>query len=98
MLKKWKSAVDKGKSSGGLLTDLTKAFDCLFHDLLLAKLHAYGFSIPVLRLIHSYLTNRQQRTKISMLFSSWEEIVFGVLQGSFQGLCCSTFFCRLDGG
>ena len=48
MLEKWKSAVDKGKSSGRLLTDLTKAFDCLSHDLLFAKLHAYRFSIPVL--------------------------------------------------
>ena len=54
MLEKWKFAVDKGKSFGALLTDLSKAFDCLPHELLLAKLHAYGFSIAALRLIHSY--------------------------------------------
>ena len=58
MIEKWKSAVDKGKSFGALLTDLSKAFDCLSHDLLLAKLHAYGFSLSALKLIHSYLKNK----------------------------------------
>ena len=58
MIEKWKSAVDKGKSFGALLTDLSKAFDCLSHDLLLAKLHAYGFSLSTLKLIHSYLKNK----------------------------------------
>ena len=53
MLEKWKSALDKGKSFGALLTDLSKAFDCLSHELLLTKLHAYGFSIAALRLIHN---------------------------------------------
>ena len=85
MLQKWKSAVDKGKSFGVLLTDLSQAFNCLSHELLLAKLHAYGFSIVALRLIHGYLTNTQQRTKINMSFSSWEKIVFGVPQGSMLG-------------
>ena len=93
MLEKWKSAVDKGKSSGALLTDLSKAFDCLSHKLLLAKLHAYGFSIAALRLIHSYFTNRRQKTKINMSFSSWEEIVFGVPQRSILGPFLFTFFC-----
>ena len=51
MLEKWRSAVDNKKTFGVLLTDLSKAFDCLSHELLLAKLHAYGFSIRVLRLV-----------------------------------------------
>ena len=96
MLEKWKSAVDRGKSFGVLLTDLSKAFDCLSHDLLLAKLHAYGFSLSALKLIHSYLKNRKQRTKIDSTYSTWEEILFGVLQGSILGpLLFNTFLCDL---
>ena len=53
MPEKWKFAVDKGKSFGALLTDLSKAFDCLPDELLLAKLHVYRFSIAALSLIHS---------------------------------------------
>ena len=62
-IEKWKS--DKGKSFGALLTDLTKAFDFLPHELLIAKLHAYGFSLAALKHTRSYLSNRKQRTKIN---------------------------------
>ena len=65
MLEKWKRAVDIGKTFGLLLTDLSKTFDCLSHELLLAKLHAYTFSFVTLRLIHCYLTNRKQKTKVN---------------------------------
>ena len=85
MLEKWKSSVDKGGSFGVLLTNLSKAFDFLSHELLIAKLHRYGFSLNALRLVHSYLTNRKQRTKINNKYSSREEILFGVLQGSILG-------------
>ena len=70
LLEKWKNCVDKGKVSGALLTDLSKPFDCLDHELLIAKLNAYRFNLPVLRLIHDYLSNRKQRTKIDDNYSS----------------------------
>ena len=59
LIEKWKSEVDKGKSFGALLIDLLKALDCLPHDLLIAKLHLYGFNLNALRIIHSYLSNRR---------------------------------------
>ena len=67
---------------GALLTDLSKAFNCLGDELLIAKLNAYRFSLPALKLVHDYLSNRKQRTKVNRIYSSWIEIVFGVPQSS----------------
>ena len=64
--------------------DLSKAYDCIPHDLI-AKLHAYGLGIKAIKLLHSYLTNRKQRTKINNSFSEWVEIVIGIPQGSVLG-------------
>ena len=60
MIDKWKKAVDNHKVFGAVLTDLSKAFDCICHDLLIAKLNAYGLSLPALKLITDYLQNRKQ--------------------------------------
>ena len=85
MVEKWKKSLDKSGKCGVLLTDLSKAFDCLVHDLLIAKLHAYGFDYLSLKLINSYLTGRLQRVKINASFSSWKDIYSGVPQGSVLG-------------
>ena len=85
MLETWKKAIDNKGFAGGVLTDLSKAFDCLNHDLLLAKLHAYGFSIDALKFLRSYLTDRKQRTKVGCTFSKWLTIKYGVPQGSILG-------------
>ena len=68
-----------------MLMDLSTAFDTLNHDLLIAKLHAYGFDIKTLKLLHSYLTKRWQRTKVNSSFSTWSELLQGVPQGSVLG-------------
>ena len=85
MLEKWKRSVDSGKAFGALLTDLSKAFDCLDHELLIAKLNAYGFSLPALRLIHDYLSHRKQRTRVNNSYSEWLAVIFVVPQGSILG-------------
>ena len=61
MVEKWRQCLDNGEVSGALLTDLCKAFDCILHDLLIAKLTAYGFDYYSLQMLQSYLSNRKQR-------------------------------------
>ena len=85
MMEKMRSAMDSKLQCGLLLTDLSKAFDCVKHDLLIAKLHAYNFDYNALKLVNSYLSNRKQRTKIDNTFSSWHDIFVGVPQGSNIG-------------
>ena len=64
MVEEWKRSVDSGKAFDALLTGLSKAFDCLYHELLIAKLNAYRFILLALRLIHDYLSHRKQRTRV----------------------------------
>ena len=95
--------VDNNKAFSALLTDLSKAFDCICHDLLVAKLHAYGLSLPPLKLIQDYLLNRKknkkQKKKIGSSYSTWENITSGVPQGfilePLLGLLLNIFLCNL---
>ena len=96
LIEKWKKSVGNGGAFGALLTDLSKAFDSLSHELLTAKLNAYGFDKRSLTLIFNYLSNRKQRVKINDSFSSWSEILFGVPQGSILGpLLFNVFICDM---
>ena len=80
-----KKALDRGQKFGVLLTDLSKAFDCLVHDLLIAKLDAYGFDYLSLKLIFSYLSGRKQRVRINASYSEYAYMETGVPQGSILG-------------
>ena len=80
MFKKRKKNLDKGGERGALYVDLSKAFDCLQHDILLAKLNAYGFDYKSLKLISSFLSNRKYGTKINSSFSEWKHLLIGCLR------------------
>ena len=65
--------------------DLSKTFDTLNHELFIAKLHAYRFNSDLVKLINDHLSNKWERTKINTSFSSWAELIQGVLQRSVLG-------------
>ena len=85
MVEKWKGTLHKGGLGGALLTDLSKAFDCIKYDLLIAKLAAHGFHSHSLSFVFSYLNERKQRTKIHNSYSPYTNIACGVPQGSALG-------------
>ena len=76
ILEKWKSCNDKRKSFGALMTDLSKAFDCLSHELVITKLDTYGFDKQALELTNIF-------HMLGVHCSSLNEIFSGVLQGPF---------------
>jgi hypothetical protein len=83
LLEDWKVALDKNVAA--ILMDLSKAFDCLPHDILLCKLSAYGLSPNSVKLLQNYLTGRKQQIKLQGVLSSWADIQKGVSQGSIIG-------------
>ena len=78
MLENRKQALGNGKLTGALLTDLSKVFNRLKHNLLIAKLHAYRFDYNSVASIYSYISDRRHRTKVNNSFSSWASIITGV--------------------
>ena len=77
-----KASRDNKQFCAAILTDLSKAFDCICYDLLIAKLNAYGFDKKALKLIYDYLNGRSQKIKVVSSFSSELDISYGVPQGS----------------
>ena len=82
MIEKMKASRDNKQFCAAILTDLSKAFDCICYDLLIAKLNAYGFDKKALKLIYDYLNGRSQKIKVVSSFSSELDISYGVPQGS----------------
>ena len=79
LIKDWKNIF------GAALTDLPKAFDCIQHDVLIAKMSAHGFPMDTLVFMYSYLKRRKQNVKINNFEKLLKILVAGVLQGSILG-------------
>ena len=87
LLQKWQKCLDNKGIIGTILMDLSKAYDCINYDILLAKLEllSYGFSYNSLAFLSSYLKKRIQRTKVGSIFCKWLKVVLGIPQGSILG-------------
>ena len=85
MIERMKKSKDNREYAACVLLDLSKAFDTINHELLIAKMYAYGFSLDALKIVHSYLNDRWHRTKIDGSFSTWNMILQGMPQGSVNG-------------
>ena len=81
----WKEALDSNHYVAAVLMDLSKASDCLPHDILLCKLECYSVFQKAVNLLASYLSDRKQQVKIGNVTSKWADISKGVPQGSILG-------------
>ena len=81
----WQKELDESGFIETILMDLSKAYDCLPHDLMFAKLEAYGLTKESLLLISDYLNYRKKRTKIVSAYSDWVNVILGIPPGSVLG-------------
>ena len=86
LLPAWQKKLDNLGIIGTILMGLSKAYDCLPYDLLIAKREAYGIDRYNLRLSMNYLNSRKQQTKVGSSDSKWSQIKHGIPQGSIMGL------------
>ena len=92
LLYRWQKKLDRSGLVDTVLMDLSKAYDCLPHDLIITKFEAYGLSKSSFNLLLDYLTSRKQRVKIGSSCTLWNEIKRSVRQGSILGPLLFTVF------
>ena len=80
LVEKYCEALDKRGYAGILLTDSSKVFDYIYHELLIAKIHAHGFILESLIFIKSYSSDRIQMVKINSSFSDYVNVESGIPQ------------------
>ena len=92
LLQAWQTELDNSGKVGTILMDLGKVYDCIPHDLLIAKLEAYGLDKISLDLLFDCLNNSKQRSKISSSFRSWYDIITEIPLGSILTYSSMTYF------
>ena len=92
LIEQWRECPDNNKLVGAVLMDPSKAFDCLLHDLLIAKLKAYGLDRNTLKLFHLYLNDRKQVVRVKGFVGILKEIISGVPQRPILGLILFNIF------
>ena len=85
LLEEWRKHLDNNKVVGGIFMDLSKAFDCIPQDLLIAKLAAHSVDENLLMYIYPYLSNRNQCFRINSVHIKFQNVISGVPQGSIVG-------------
>ena len=85
MIETWKTKLNTGHKVRVIYMDLSKAFDSLHHELLIARLRCYGLDQNAVEFFKSYLSNRYQCCKINNTLGDWRKIIAGVPQGSILG-------------
>ena len=98
LLEEWRQYLDNNNNNvvGGVFMDLSKAFNCVPHNLLIAKLSAYSVDENLLMYLYSYLSNRKQCVRINNVHSSFQNVISGVPQESIVGLHCLTVFLTIS--
>lgn len=92
----WKKSIDEVEIFEVLLKDFTRTPSCLLHELIIAKLNDYPFSLSVPTLMHKYLSYRKQRTKRTFSYSLWEDIsCYGNQHSNLGPLLFNIFDCHL---
>ena len=93
LTEEWRKHLDNNQIAGAVLMDISKAFDCIPHELLISKLAAYGFDTKTLKFFLSYLKGRKLSVNIKGTLSM--DILAGVTQGSIHGPVNSIYFSMI---
>ena len=96
MIETWKAKLNMGHKVGVIYMNLSKAFDSLNHELLIAKLKCYGLDQNAVECFRSYHSNHYHCCKINNTFGDWRKTIAGVPQGSKPGFYYSTYFKKIS--
>ena len=94
LIENWKKVLDEKFLIGAVLMFFSKAFDCIPNNLLIAKLHTFGFSLKTVTFIYLYLKRRKQKVKVNIVLSDFLTLLSGVPQKSMLGPILSNIFLR----